>query len=200
MKKNILLLSLIFLLITPIATAIGVSFPYYKDNPLVLRPNENQIINFTVQAPAKESDTIITASITDNPENLAEIVGKTEFTIPQGEKSVKIPVKIQIPKNAKTSEQTISVKFKQLAAEEGMVQFSPAMTVSFPLKIIESPPERKALERMPTKGELSKTTITVLITAGIASFLMLTAIIFLAIKIKRDKQNFQPSYPKYNSP
>lgn len=194
MKRVIFLLSVIFLLAVPITAAIGVSFPYYKDNPLVLRPSENQILNFTVRA---QSDTIITAIVTNDLGNFAKIVGKEEFAIPQGKQSVKIPVQIQIPKNAKSSEQNVSVKFVQLSAAEGMVQFSPAMTFSFPLKIVEELPERAAIGKIPSGERLPKSVIVVLVSAGIISLLLAIAITFLAIRIRRDRQNFKPSYSKY---
>ncbi len=134
-------LTLVFILISiSYVTALGLSSPpYWKDNPLKMYPGETKYIEFTLeQSIAEKEEAKATVSLI-NSEEISEIIGPTEFTVPPGSKDNKIILKISIPNEAEIGKTyNIKLSVRPLNAQQtGNIQAIIGYDIEFPILVAD---------------------------------------------------------------
>lgn len=135
---KLIILALAVLLSVNSILALGVSSPYWKDNPLNMYPGQIKDVAFTlVNKPDAETAKAFVA-MEDNAE-IAEITSGAEYNVIPGSTNTKVILKISVPETA-TIGSIYNVKFSVKSApseEEGTVQLIMGYNINFPVKIVE---------------------------------------------------------------
>jgi len=123
--------------------ALGVSSPYWKNNPLEISPGETKEVSFTLtNSPTAETATAF-VNLVDGA-GVAEIISGKEYTVTPGTTSTKVILKMSVPETAIVGT-TYEVKFSVKGApsdEEGTVQLIMGYNVDFPVKVVEQSQEQ----------------------------------------------------------
>lgn len=140
MKYKKLGLSLFVLLIfAQLATAIGVTSPYYDTKPLGLHPGESVEVQLLLQNMVGGEDVALSASITEGAEIATIVDKKTTYLIPFGTKDVPVLVQISLPEDAQIGEtRAVKVSFKQEVKQNAngeMLQIAQGVGAIIPIQI-----------------------------------------------------------------
>lgn len=182
-NRNIKIIIIILLSILSVngVFALGISSPYWKSNPLKMYPGETREVSF-VLANAIDEQTDAEAFV-DLKESagIAEIISKTEYSIPPGEKD-KVVLKISIPKEAQIGD-SYNVQFSVRPSPEegtGNVQLEVEYNVDFPVVVVVESEITPQPEGPQIQNEKTNTIIITLI-------IIIIIIIALYLVLKRKK-------------
>lgn len=170
----LMLLSLL-IVSAPTILALGISSPYWQDNPLKMYPGQVKEIPFTLVNGEKE-DAQAFVALSEGKE-IAEITSGTEYLVSSDSTDKKIILKISIPRDAKTGD-SYSIRFSIKSSpqkEAGTVQLNVGYNVNFPVSVVsssEATVEIKASES--EKTQLSKIIILLpLVIIAVIIFIIL---------------------------
>lgn len=136
--KIITIVLAIFLVSTPAVLALGVSAPYWKENPLKMYPGQVKEISFTLVNGEKE-DAWAFVALSEGKE-ISEIISGTEYFVPPSSTDKKIILRISIPENAKAGN-SYDLKFSIKSSppkETGTVQLNIGYNVNFPVSVVDA--------------------------------------------------------------
>lgn len=184
--KTIITIALaIFLVSAPTALALGISAPYWKENPLKMYPGQVKEVPFTLVNGEQENAPAFVAL--SEGENVAEIISGTEYIVSPSSTDKKIILRISIPQNAKSGD-SYNIKFSVKSSpekEEGTVQFNIGYNVNFPVLVVGSSSEASAeIKTYESKEQLSK--VIILLPLAIIAI-----IIFIVLYLSRKKSKFK---------
>ena len=146
----------LLIMITTFINAFGVATPYWDGYPLKLAPGESMIVNLDLQNMVGNENVTLRANLTNNGGGIANLTDKNlDYFIPLG-KELNVPIKIEIPKDAKMSGiYQIALTFIQVSSKKGgMVRVTGGVTTKFPVKIV-NPKESKLYKATPPKNKIS---------------------------------------------
>ena len=135
-KTAILILVILFSMHSILA--LGVSSPYWKDNPLSMYPGQIKEVAFTLTN-KPDAETAVAFVSMDDDAGIAEITSGTEYNVAPGSTNSKIMLKISVPDTA-TIGDTYNVKFSVTSEPpkgQGPVQLTMGYNVEFPVKVVE---------------------------------------------------------------
>ena len=138
---KIISLMLVCLLSINFVLALGVSSPYWKDNPLEMYPGETKEVKFSlVNRP--DAETAQAFVFLEDGVGVAEITSGTEYTVTPGTTNTKVILQVTIPDEANIGD-SYDVKFsvKSVPEDEGMVQLTVGYNVDFPVVVVGKPTE-----------------------------------------------------------
>lgn len=180
---NLIINAIILISIIPLASAFGVTSPYWEDHVLSMKPGETKEIALILQNMVGGEDIKLKAKIADGTD-IASLVDSDIYKINFGEENVEVKVKITIPEDVSFGKKyEVSVLFSQIGEEEGgMVEFTTAVGTRIPIII------NKVGETAPVTAEVVKN--KAVSEFGIKTFLVLliAAIIFAVLLIIRKKR------------
>ncbi len=155
-KLNFGFLLIALLLLSPLASAFGVTTPYWDDNPLIMQPGQTKDFALTLQnMVAGSEDIVLKAELVSGAEIATLVDEELEYLVPFGRKDIEVNLRVIIPEDAPfDKEYTIGVSFKQILDDEGkMVQMAGEVRKNIPVIVkseSEVPPEE---ETIPPKEE-----------------------------------------------
>ncbi len=140
MKLSLGLLMTLLLLL-PLASAFGVTTPYWDTKPLTMYPGATTEVNLFLQNMVGDKDITLRASIAEGEEIATLMDENLDYSIPFRTKEVVVKLKISVPEGMLPGEkQKVAVSFTQILEEEGkMVQMSGAVKTYLPVEIIQTP-------------------------------------------------------------
>src|SRR3989344_4267048 len=123
--------------------AAGATTPYWKGT---LSPGEKKVIYFGLQNGIGDSNITIRASISKGNEVASLVDSDTDYLVPLGKDEIKVPVKIQISKEARIGEKyQITVSFKTVESGEGQpLALGQAFDSSTEVTVVEKTPSGKS--------------------------------------------------------
>lgn len=145
--------------------ALGISSPYWDTRPLEMSPGETRDVEFSLTNKI-DAETATAFVEIEKDAGIAEIIGKSEYTVLPGTTNTKIIMRVSIPEDASIGElYYLGFSVKSIPSEEGTVQMSISYDVDFPVVITEEP----------TKQIKDKKNITwiMLLIAGILAVLLI---------------------------
>jgi len=148
MKKIIAALLLFAFISLSVVTAFGVSSPYWKGNPLIMKPGETKIVELNLQNMVGNEDVKLKATIIEG-EDIATLTQDT-FLVKAQTSDTKVPLKITIPKNMKNESREVKVEFKSVAPSKSKaVEMRAAMITNFDVIVVSEPliTEKKAITK-----------------------------------------------------
>ncbi len=187
-KLTALLFSAILLINIPSIFAFGISSPYWKNNPLQMRPGETKEISFNLQncpslSEQCDREDINVNVLLEEGEEIAEITSGTQYTLPFGTADTNIILKISIPEESLQNIYTIKFSVSSPADEEGgNVQLGTKYNVEFPV-VVASPVPAQAQDNVIQKEKKVNATLIGVIIA----ILMIIIFIFVLLKLKKRK-------------
>ena len=112
------------LLLSPLASAFGVTAPYWDIKPLLMSPGESIDFALILQNMDGTEDVVLKAELVGGAEIATLVDEELEYLVPLGRKDINVNLRAEIPEDAPPGkEYTIRVLFKEIStAEEGMVQ------------------------------------------------------------------------------
>lgn len=120
-------------------SAFGVSSSYWDDNPLKLAPGESTIISLGFQNNVGSENLTFRVKLSDDGNGIATLVDENlDYFIPLGSR-VGIPIKIEIPEDAKIEDSLteIVISFTQITeGGGGMVSLAGGITTKIPVKVV----------------------------------------------------------------
>lgn len=140
-NKSAPILALAVLLISSVFAA-GVTTPYWKGT---LSSGESIIIYFGLQNGIGDSNLTLRASVSRGSEIASLVDSDTDYLVPLGKEEIKVPVKIQIPADAKIGEMyKITISFRTVESGEGQpLALGQAFDSSTEVTVIEKVPSEK---------------------------------------------------------
>ena len=135
---KIILLVLIVLVNINFILALGVSSPYWKDNPLEMYPGQVKDVAFTLTNNPDAEITTAFVSMDDNS-GMAEITSGAEYSVTPGSTNTKVVLRISVPETV-TIGNIYNIKFSVKSApsgEQGPVQLIMGYNIDFPVKVVE---------------------------------------------------------------
>jgi len=147
---------LIALLLVPLASAFGITAPYWETKPLVMLPGESIDFALILQNMDGTEDVAVKAELVSGAEIATLTDEKLEYLVPLGRKDINVNLKITIPEYASPGESySVGVSFKEISTTEGeeMVQMVGGIAKYVPVIV---GPESEALpeeEEIPTPEE-----------------------------------------------
>lgn len=141
------------LLLSSLASAFGVTTPYWDTKPLVMSPGESIDFALRLQNMDGTEDVTLKAELVGGAEIATLTDKELEYLVPLGKKGIKVNLRAEIPEDALPGkEYTIRVSFKEIStAEEGMVQMVGGIGKSIP--VIVKPEEVLPEEEAPEEEE-----------------------------------------------
>ena len=178
MNKKIFIFAGMFLisfaLLIGSVSALGVSSPYYRDNPLKMSPGENVSFSVAIVNSAGTTPVSVRADITSGSD-IASIVDSSNVYTADAGGGATVNIKISAPLDSAGKKYTIVASFATVGtSSEGTLAIGTAMDISIPVEISGEMKEEK-----PTG--LSKSTIYLIISIVI----VLALILFFSKKKKR---------------
>ena len=103
-KKQILMASLMLAVLSVSVAAVGISTPYWKENPLVMQPGELKDVVLNLQNMVGDKDVILRATLEEGSE-IAEITDtNTDYLVPSKTADTNVHVRIKIPSDAQAGD------------------------------------------------------------------------------------------------
>ena len=170
------------LLLSPLASAFGVTTPYWDDNPLIMQPGQTKDFALTLQNMVEGSeDIVLKAKLVSGSEIATLVDEELEYLVPFGRKDIEVNLRVIIPEDAELNkEYTIGVSFKQILEDEGkMVQMAGEVGKNI-LVIVKSESEVLPEEGIPVPEEEGFPTAMVV--------LLLVVIVILGYVILKKKK------------
>lgn len=136
-KKLFLIVTFLFLFSISAVSAFGVALPYWDApdwTPLKLAPGESKTVILVIQNTEPENLTV--EATVNSP--IAEITGKSIFSVLSGEIDKPAKIRIEVPKDAKVGTRyKVYTTFRQVTTGEGgMLRLSGALTTNFPVEVV----------------------------------------------------------------
>ncbi len=171
MKTKIISALMLGLMLISLASAFGVSSPYWDGNPLTLARGETKTVNLNLQnMVAGEGDVTVKAVLVEGSDITS--LPKETYVIKEGT-SNDVPIKISIPKDSVPGETTpIRIEFKTVVSGDKGVAMGTGMTVAFNV----------------IAGEAVAETSTGMIIALIIAVIVLAIIIWYLLKKKKRRK------------
>ncbi len=169
----------------PTIMALGVSSPYWKDNPLKMAPGQVKEISFSLTNSPTEETEKASISLLEGKE-ITEIISGLNYTVSPGSTDTKVILKISIPSSAKIGNSyniTLFIKSSP-TKEEGTVKLSIGYKASFPVLIVESSESTQDVKAPAAEIEKKKSSVFLIL---IPSFIIIIAIIIVIFVLKRKK-------------
>jgi len=187
-KFKITLAIFLVLSLIPLASAFGVTSPFWDKRPLVIHPGDEQQLTLVLQNMVGGEDLVFKASVTEG-KDLAKITdADLEYSVPFGSSDVPVNLLISIPKDfPHGNDQKVGVSFTQIVTnQEGkMVQMGGGVKTIIPLQIVPletSDQATGALVSVSSNYNSVAMALFLLLIVGI-----MAASIILVVKSKRDK-------------
>jgi len=190
--RNIKIMSMILvsLLSLNCIFALGVSSPYWENNPLEMYPGETRDVAFTLVSKADAETEKAFVTLEEN-QGIAKLKSGIEYTIVPGTTDTKIILEMSIPENTAIGE-SYPIKFfvKSAPEGEGTVQLNVKYNVDFPVKVVKK-------SAIPQTSELKEEKVsTTLIIGIILAVIVIIVVLYLIIRKKKS----QPVQSNPNSP
>lgn len=185
---KILSLLLMFLLVsTGGVLAVGVSSPYWENNPLEMHAGQTRDVPFTLVS--KDTDSISNVAVSlEKSGGVAEITSGTEYTVQPGTKDTEIILRISVPASASIGDEydiEFSVKPSLEAADQGNVQLGISYTVDFPVRVVGEGDVIISSTTNETTQLPEKTSGVGVIISWIVAIIIIITIIFWLVRKKR---------------
>ena len=183
--KAILTVLLVLFLSASLASAFGVTSPFWDKRPLTIHPGEEQQVTLMLQNMVGGEDLVFKVSITEGKDLAVITDNNQEFSVPFGSSDVPVNLLITIPKNFPYgNDQKVSVSFTQVVNnQEGkMIQMGGGVKTVIPLVI--SPAENQ--DDITTAASSSVVFSTPIIIASLLAVLIM--IIVLALLIGKNRK------------
>lgn len=153
--KNLAIFSGIFALFALfLASAWGVSLPYWDGYPLEISAGETAYLDLNLQNMAGTPQNMtLRARMVDDGNGIASFVDSDlSYDVPFGTYDVMVPVAVSVPADALNSSEEVVIAFDQVSTDgDGMIVLTTGITVSFPVVIYEVVSEE-------TSGQMNETT------------------------------------------
>ena len=174
--KKLIIICIFLILLTSYVSAFAITSFYYEGYPLILNPGETKNIQLLLQNEKTSNPVTIEAKLAGESD-IAELTGKTIFSLKSGEIDVPVNVRISIPETAKIGDEyAVGMTFTTTTkAKTEMLGIGTKITKSFPIvigKVLE--PKKSLLDIIPLKG-----------IAGIVVILALVVLAFMFYKKKK---------------
>lgn len=118
---------------------IGVSSPYWNENPLKMYPGESATVNMNLQITPDTKDSYFKAEILDDGKGIATLTEPDLiYRVKSGGKT-SVPIKISIPESIQFGEtRIIQIRFAQVSLEDtgGMLILQTEVEGKFPVQIV----------------------------------------------------------------
>ena len=169
---------LIALLLVPLASAFGITAPYWETKPLVMLPGESIDLALILQNMDGTEDVVLKAELVSGG-NIATLTDEElEYLVPLGRKDINVNLKVTIPEDASPGERySVGVSFKEISTdEEGkMVQMTSGITKSIPVivKSEEVLPEEETLIPEEERGFPTAMVVLLLVIIVILGYVIL---------------------------
>ena len=165
------------LLLSPLASAFGVSAPYWETKPLVMLPGESIDFALTLQNMDGTEDVVLKAELVGGAEIATLVDEELEYLVPLGKKGIKVNLRAEIPEDTPLGkEYTIRVSFREIStAEEGMVQMVGSIGKNIPVivKSEEVLPEEEEIPEEEEKGFPTAMVVLLLVIVVILGYIIL---------------------------
>ena len=143
---------LIALLLVPLASAFGITAPYWETKPLVMLPGESIDFALILQNMDGTEDVVLKAELVSGADIATLVDEELEYLVPLGRKDINVNLKVTIPEDASLGESySVGVSFKEIPKEgEGkMLETTGMITKSIPVIV---GPESEALPEEETQA------------------------------------------------
>ncbi|MBI4154570.1 hypothetical protein HY498_00595 [Candidatus Woesearchaeota archaeon] len=160
MKLKFVGLQLIMVILLSTTTfALGISKPYWDQNPLIMYPGQEKTIELNLQNAAGTEDILVDVSIIEGSE-IAKIKGKKTYNIAAGTSEVYVPLEIKVPEGALGVNLSVVISLKEIALQgDQMLRTAVGIKTKIPVVIkgksfvledykqreIEEPEEKKQI-------------------------------------------------------
>jgi len=195
-NNNIKSLFIIFTFVlvgVQIASAIGISTPYHKSNPLEMYPGQEREVSFNLQNCPSLSETceggkIEVLVLIEEGGEIAEIVSGNEYKIPYGTADTNVILKMAIPATvAVGTEYSVKFVIKPTPEDSGdTIQLGVDYTVEFPVIIKDQ--SEVAIVAPPKEVEQPKEDKSIILLLGIGIVILLIILVILSEMFGKSKR------------
>lgn len=173
MRNKILTIFLFTILLATQVNAFGVTSFFYEGRPLLIEPGSTKDVSLILQNEQTSPHINVKAELTTNS-HMAELTGKTIFSLESGANNIHVPIEITIPETAQIGEEyTVGVSFTTVADPGNkMLEMGTRISKGIPVvvgRVIE--PEKSIFDIIPLET-----------IGGIAIILVLAILIISVIK------------------
>jgi len=144
-KSKFSFVFLITLLLVPLASAFGITAPYWETKPLVMLPGDSIDFALILQNMDGSEDVVLKAELVGGADIATLTDEELEYLVPLGRKDINVNLRVTIPEDALQGDNyRVGVSFKEISTdEEGrMVQMTTGIAKYVPIII---GPESEAL-------------------------------------------------------
>lgn len=180
-NKNFKILGLLlFIIILSIkVNAMGVSSPYWDENPLYVQPGEVKEFSYLLQNMVGSEDIQMKAELEGTTDIMQFIDENTLYDVPLGSSDVPVRMIITIPQNAQEEDEwSVSVKFTTIIPSTEGVPVGIGTAFSKGFRVIVGAPISEAPETI-----TSETTKKPLISNQLLGFLILIIILIILLLV-----------------
>ena len=195
-NNNIKSLFIIFTFVlvgVQIASAIGISTPYHKSNPLEMYPGQEREVSFNLQNCPSLSETceggkIEVLVLIEEGGEIAEIVSGNEYKIPYGTADTNVILKMAIPVTvAVGTEYSVKFVIKPTPEDSGdTIQLGVDYTVEFPVIIKDQ--SEVTIVAPPKEVEQPKGDKSIIVLLGIGIVILLIILVILSEMFGKSKR------------
>ena len=137
MKTKILTCALLGVFLISLVSALGVSSPYWGDNPLQLHKGESRVVDLNLQNMVGDEDITLQATITQGSE-IASLSGDNTYSVKAGTSDTIVPLTVRLPGKYEQDSTHVEVEFRTVSSGEGgTVAFGTGMVVGFQVVSLE---------------------------------------------------------------
>ena len=180
--RNYLLFFTLTILSISVASAAGVSTPYWNTNPLKLGPGESIVFSLGLQNMVGDENITLRANLTKGYEIARIIDANTDYFVPIGSSDdVKVNIEVKIPENAELGKvYGLEASFLQVSGGGGGGFFSvaSAFTQRIPVEVVGETTESAVYGQKPSKNYAVYMVLA----------LVILGIILVAVNIKKRRR------------
>jgi len=180
--KFIYLQLIIVILLSTITFALGISKPYWDQNPLIMYPGQEKTIELNLQNAAGTEDITVGVSIIEGNE-IAKIKGKKTYNIAAGTSEVYVPLEIKVPEDALGRNLSIVISLKEIALQgDQMLRTAVGINTKIPVVIkgksfVLEDYKQKGIEEPEEKTQINFT-----------NFILIIILVLIGIYVKKRKK------------
>jgi len=188
-KGNLTLLLIVFGIVLAInAFAIGVSSPYWDENPLYMQPGEVKEFRYLLQNMVGDKDIKIKAEIESGTTIMSFVDENNIYNVPLGKSDIPVNMKIIVPNDAKKGDEyQVGARFTTLSTDaNGPLTINTAYSKGFRVIVGEkvSPEIAKTVS-----GKATKPIISTQLTGFLISLVILIILLFIIKYFYKHKEH-----------
>ncbi len=186
-QKTLGILGIFLLLIVIFSfnvNSVGISAPYWDDNPLYVQPGETKEFTYLLQNVIGNQDVKIKAELEGDPSIIKFLDQNNLYDVPFGKNDIPVKVEIKVPQDSKPGQEwQVGVRFTTTSASTNGNQVTIGTTYSKGFKVIVNELKIVPIAQNIKKGSSSNFLIYIILA------LILVGVMLIIYYSRKKKEN-----------